>query len=398
MKKERKRIALILALIMTFAAVFSLIPSDSNAAGTYNTGNRHTVATSLSSQASSYYTGNYTYSNLSTKGAAEIKSSLETLMSTTLTNSVTYSSLTTYWKTTDASNGTSGTILFYSDTVSSSYNREHVWPKSRGSFLKQDAGCDLHHLRPTNSTANSTRSNYTFGYVRDVLSDYSTYSYGGKTVLYYNSSSDLVEVNDNIKGDVARILLYVHVCWDEPNLFENVSNPVIGPSDDANNGKKVIESLDTLLEWMEMDPVDTWEMSRNDMIEDIQGNRNVFIDYPEYAWLIFGLDVPEDYTTPSGNAGTSASPSTSPSATPTPTPSPTPTPTPTSGTFLLGDVDGNGRIEANDAAGILRHVVQIKQLDDEALKRADVDKISGVSSGDASVILRFIVQLIPSLG
>lgn len=64
----------------------------------------------------------------------------------------------------------------------------------------------------------------------------------------------------------------------------------------------VIESLDTLLEWMQEDPVDTWEMSRNDCVQQVQGNRNVFIDYPEFAWLLFGRELPADYDTPSGYA------------------------------------------------------------------------------------------------
>lgn len=64
----------------------------------------------------------------------------------------------------------------------------------------------------------------------------------------------------------------------------------------------VIESLDTLLEWMQEDPVDTWEMSRNDCVQKVQGNRNVFIDYPEFAWLLFGRELPADYDTPSGYA------------------------------------------------------------------------------------------------
>ena len=69
---------------------------------------------------------------------------------------------------------------------------------------------------------------------------------------------------------------------------------------------KVIENLDTLLAWCEMDPVDTWEMGRNDAVERIQGNRNVFIDYPEYAWLLFGKEIPTDMVTPSGEAKNSA--------------------------------------------------------------------------------------------
>jgi hypothetical protein len=58
---------------------------------------------------------------------------------------------------------------------------------------------------------------------------------------------------------------------------------------------------------MELDPVDTWEMGRNEVVGSIQGNRNVFIDYPEYAWLVLGEEVPDDLVTPSGEAMDSGS-------------------------------------------------------------------------------------------
>lgn len=275
-----------------------------------NTDRRGTDCTSLSSQATAYYTGNYTYDTMSklqggttncltTVNSAMYKR-LQTLMSSTMTNSVSYSALTKYWPTTD------GNLLFYSDEISSSYNREHVWPKSRASFYQSNGGSDLHHLRPTNTNVNSTRSNYTMGNVRGVISGYSTYQYEGKNVLYYSPGNDLVEVNDYVKGDVARILLYVYVRWGERNLFEKDPSPKAPENGEydkgGNNGLKVIESLDTLLEWCELDPVDTWEMKRNDEVQNIQGNRNVFIDYPEYSWLLFGQEVPNDMTTPSGEA------------------------------------------------------------------------------------------------
>ena len=101
------------------------------------------------------------------------------------------------------------------------------------------------------------------------------------------------------------MLLYVYCRWGQPNLFEKVSTDNLPPydSDDRENtGMPVIESLDTLLEWMQEDPVDTWEMSRNDCVQQVQGNRNVFIDYPEFAWLLFGRELPADYDTPSGYA------------------------------------------------------------------------------------------------
>jgi len=309
----------ILSVLLILAMLLSMLTCLTFAAQK-NTGTRHELCTSLSSQANTYYSkNNFTYeSYASLEGGNEsclesvnsdMFKALHDLMADTMTRSITYSALTDYWPDTDRENGTNEATLFYSDVTSGSYNREHVWPKSRASFHQTDGGCDIHHLRPTNNDVNSTRSNYTMGYVQDKYPNCSTKSYSGQTVLWYNErhvennlSLGLVEINDNIKGDVARIFLYVYTRWEEPNLFENTPNPVIGPNDSKNNGYKVIESLETLLEWCENDPVDTWEMSRNDACESIQGNRNVFIDYPEFAWLLFGQEMPANMETPSGKA------------------------------------------------------------------------------------------------
>ena len=75
----------------------------------------------------------------------------------------------------------------------------------------------------------------------------------------------------------------------------------------CNSITNVFQSIDVLLEWCALDPVDTWEMGRNEVVEDIQGNRNVFIDYPELAWLLFGKSVPTNMTTPSGGKDTTGS-------------------------------------------------------------------------------------------
>ena len=75
---------------------------------------------------------------------------------------------------------------------------------------------------------------------------------------------------------------------------ESVYSSISKSTKNKNDGKKVIESLDTLFEWMELDPVDTWEMGRNDLAEQVQGNRNVFIDHPELAYAMFGRTAPDN--------------------------------------------------------------------------------------------------------
>ena len=308
--KHIKRSVSLLLLVALLTALFAGVTFQASAK---NTNKRDTLCTSLSTKAKAYYTGAYTYDKMSalaggnTDCVASMNSalykSLQSLMSSTQTDSVSYKSLTRYWPTTD------NNILFYADQTGTSYNREHVWPKSRASFYQKNGGCDLHHLRPADQTLNSTRKNYTMGYVNGVINGCSTANYGGRTVLWYSAGNDLVEVRDNVKGDVARILLYVYCRWGQPNLYQNVAEkdlPPMDKDDSDNNGKKVIESLDTLLKWCKSDPVDTWEMSRNDETQTIQGNRNVFIDYPEYAWLVFGQDIPNDMKTPSGEAAHAA--------------------------------------------------------------------------------------------
>ena len=102
---------------------------------------------------------------------------------------------------------------------------------------------------------------------------------------------------------MARILLYVYCRWGQPNLYSDITGGLPEPDGDdtQNTGDRVIESLDTLLKWCECDPVDEWEMARNDLTEEVQGNRNVFIDYPELAFKMFGVDPPAGFTSPTSS-------------------------------------------------------------------------------------------------
>ena len=318
-----------IALLLILAIVCAVLPEIFATTGklTANTAERHKLCTALSKQAVAYYTGSYTYTKLLLMHGAEdtstsyaamqnnpLYTALNALMSSTHTNqNVTYSgyssnALATYWEKTDAAKGSGTYLYFYTDIPKSNtftMNREHIWPKSRASFYQTGGGSDLHHLRPSISSVNMAKSNYAFADLVGTDTSYTACKINGQDVIWTGSKNGVggtLEVRDNIKGDVARILLYVYVRWKQPNLYSDVAASMLPPmdkNDSQNTGIRVIENLGTLLEWMEKDPVDEWEMCRNDQAENVQGNRNVFIDYPELAWFMFSQEIPDDMPTPS---------------------------------------------------------------------------------------------------
>ena len=153
------------------------------------------------------------------------------------------------------------------------WNREHVWCQSlsNNNWGTSKGGTDILHLRPTYKSTNSTRNNHPYGnVVNKVQKTYNKMFYG-----YLEDGGDLFEPLDCVKGDVARIIMYV---W---TTYNNASKPL--------NIKSVFESYDTLLQWHTMDKPDALEGHRNDWAESsIQQNRNPFVDHPELGWKIFG--------------------------------------------------------------------------------------------------------------
>ncbi len=304
MKSITKRsVSIVLSLILCFSVVFGAKLSVSAATVDYvyaegrfikNWGTREEVATFLSPNAEEFYKdNNTTYEKLSAlKGAAQndvrstaLYKELNNLMKKNHTYITDYGYTRYKFQYTDIENSgkTSNRISsFYSgDPIGptwdsgDTWNREHTWPNSKGEGQGEN---DIMMLRPTAKSENGGRSNKAYG----------------KGGSYYNPNSESGGKHD-LRGDVARIVLYQHVRWEQTKLF-------------GTSG--VIESRAVLLEWMEADPVDTWELGRNDAVESITGTRNVFVDYPELAFVLFGEQVPTNYQTPSGNAknGTTQTP------------------------------------------------------------------------------------------
>ena len=155
------------------------------------------------------------------------------------------------------------------------WNREHVWPTSHGFQEKsQPAHTDLHHLRPADRTINSSRGDKDFdnggephGEANDARADTDSFAPPG-----------------TVKGDVARMIFYMAVRYEgeggEPDL--EISKTV------TQSGTPTLGRLCTLLSWHRQDRVDNWERRRNNRIQALQGNRNPFIDRPQWAEALWG--------------------------------------------------------------------------------------------------------------
>ncbi|MBN2891899.1 MAG: endonuclease [Bacteroidales bacterium] len=160
------------------------------------------------------------------------------------------------------------------------WNKEHVWAKSHGDFgTTAPAGSDMHHLRPTDASVNSSRGNKHFAEGGTQHSE--------ATGCYY--TDDTWEPRDAVKGDVARMIFYMATRYEGGNGEPDLEVVDYIPSDDAAPLHGVLSDL---LAWNEQDPPDDFERTRNNVIYGYQGNRNPYIDHPEWVCLVFGSDCP----------------------------------------------------------------------------------------------------------
>ena len=162
------------------------------------------------------------------------------------------------------------------------WNREHVWPRSLGNFgTSQGVGTDVHNLKPADGGLNSLRSNHEYD---DLGSTGSGVNYNGTaTGNRINGSAGLFEPRDKVKGDLARIIFYMDLRYEGAG-----SEPDLVVREALNSGGTTHAVLSTLLDWHFADPVDSFELNRNDVIHNMQGNRNPFIDHPELVHYIYG--------------------------------------------------------------------------------------------------------------
>lgn len=174
------------------------------------------------------------------------------------------------------------------------WTREHVWAKSRGNFgIEEGPGTDVHALRPLDNSTNSTRSNRGFDNCEDCIIVYDQWS--NLTGSKRDGTAWSFEPRNEVKGDVARMLFYMAVRYEGYDGYVDLElSETINYSSDKTPFHGI---LSTLLEWNRIDPVDSWEENRNDIIYyNYQNNRNPFIDHPELAEYIWGNKTGETWT------------------------------------------------------------------------------------------------------
>lgn len=176
-------------------------------------------------------------------------------------------------------------------TVVSGCNIEHSFAKSWWGGTKNDAYKDCYHLNPSNSTANSSRSNYPLGVPTKDFKDQSvTGSLKVGRATYEGETFYVFEPKDEYKGDFARAYFYMATCYGD-ELTWRLDNKDVG-SKYAMRNDSYLEfrdwEIEVLITWHRQDPVSEKETKRLDAISDFQHNRNPYIDYPELAEYIWG--------------------------------------------------------------------------------------------------------------
>ena len=202
------------------------------------------------------------------------------------------------------------------------YNREHAicqsWfgttslaGKEMSSSKKNSPGSDIFHIYPTSHGMNSRRGNRPYGEVltaANISGNGTKYGTPVATKSVANSvagayvegeitmTTNVLEPADEYKGDIARSYFGTMVKWAGEWAFNKneLGKVIFDATIDAdthyapeNNYGFTDYGLALMLNWHRQDPVSQKEVDRNNGIQQTQGNRNPFIDYPylvEYIW------------------------------------------------------------------------------------------------------------------
>lgn len=156
------------------------------------------------------------------------------------------------------------------------WNREHVFPRSRGGFNSIEADEEINGIDVYwNTNADSLRHGNSDAHAIRAVDGPENSSRGNQFYGQYNGPTGTL---GGFKGDVARSIFYMAVRFNGLEVVNGFPEGITGQFGD----------LATLLDWHRNDPPDDFEMNRNNVIYQWQFNRNPFIDQPDMVEYIWG--------------------------------------------------------------------------------------------------------------
>jgi len=175
----------------------------------------------------------------------------------------------------------------YASSGHGGMNIEHAVANSWWGKTKNEAYKDIHHLFPSDSNANSRKSNYPLGEASTVTWTNDVTIIGKPSNGHGGQGGYVYEPADEYKGDNARVYFYMatrypNISWRTDNytswgiMFKQQDYPTLNDW-----------SQELLLRWADLDEVSQKEIDRNEAIYKHQKNRNPFVDLPgleDYIW------------------------------------------------------------------------------------------------------------------
>lgn len=183
--------------------------------------------------------------------------------------------------------GQSGKSSFSANKMQREHSVPKSWWKLNGSVEYTPAYSDMWNLYPSDGAANQAKLNYPLGLTASTSFNNGVTKVGGAQTGYGGGSRNVFEPDDEYKGDFARAYMYVATVYDDINwvinyMYKKEAYPTLVPW-----------AKEMLLQWCRQDPVDQKEIDRNNVVEQYQGNRNPFVDFPELAEYIWGTRTTE---------------------------------------------------------------------------------------------------------
>ena len=278
-----------LFLFIAFAAAWSSLSAAIDMQAHQDSDEGRAAYSTYKYRQKAYYTGNYRYSQLLIQDGQDLFGSLNALMGNTskiASSAFSYDGLRYAYKSVDRDLNTTGNIISYYDGSSfaavwdkgATWNREHTWPQSKGANKDIPMGHDMQSVRPAKTDINEERGSTAYG---------ESGGFYNPDNISINNPNYKSTNNGTYRGDCARVIMYDYIVYGSNGTRKNALFNGQAQLLSKLGKSGVFESLEVLLKWHMQDPPSLTEMVRNDGGQTYQGNRNPFIDYPEFAIQIF---------------------------------------------------------------------------------------------------------------